>query len=69
MEKLRKNVCALLLAVLVLFTSSASSSSFQNDYDAIEQTVQSVLMLGLLDENEVSSETAVGLLPLTAIHW
>ncbi len=52
MEKLLKNVCALLMAVLALFASSASASYFQNDYDAIEQTVQSVLMLGLLDENE-----------------
>ncbi len=52
MERLGKIVSALLLGVLVLFASSASAASFQNDYDAIEQTVQSVLMLGLFDENE-----------------
>jgi fibronectin type 3 domain-containing protein len=52
MERLRKIACALLLAVLVMVASSASASSFQTDYDAIEQTVQSVLMLGLMDENK-----------------
>jgi hypothetical protein len=52
MERFRKTVCALLVAVLVLFSASACASSFQNDYEAIEKTVQSVLMLGLLDESE-----------------
>ncbi len=52
MQKLRTYISACLLAVMVLFSLAANAASFQTDYDAIEQTVQSVLMLGLIDENE-----------------